>query len=57
MRQLIKLRINETDQEVLVEPWWSLARVLREELGLTGLKIGCDEACVVHVPFLLMARR
>jgi aerobic-type carbon monoxide dehydrogenase small subunit (CoxS/CutS family) len=53
MRQLIKLRINGTDQEVSVEPWWSLARALREELGLTGLKIGCDEgmcgACTVLI--------
>ncbi len=43
MRQPIKLKINGTEHEVFVEPWWSLARVLREELGLTGVKVGCDE--------------
>ena len=26
----------------MIEPWWNLARVLREELPLTGTKIGCE---------------
>jgi len=51
MKQLIKLKVNGAEQEVFVEPWWTLARVLREELGLKGLKIGCDSgecgACTV----------
>lgn len=47
----ITLRINGQDREVLVEPRWSLAHVLRETLGITGTKIGCDRgecgACTV----------
>ena len=53
MKQLITLRVNGLEEEVYVEPWWSLASVLREELGLTGLKVGCDDgmcgACTVLV--------
>lgn len=53
MKQLIKLRVNRSDEEVFVEPWKSLAEVLREELGLTGTKIGCDTgncgACTVLI--------
>lgn len=53
MKQLIKLTVNGTAYEVFVEPWWSLAEVLREELGLTGVKTGCDTgncgACTVLV--------
>jgi carbon-monoxide dehydrogenase small subunit len=53
LKQLIKLRVNGEDQEVLVEPWWSLAYVLREQLDLTSVKIGCNEgdcgACTVLV--------
>ena len=41
MKQLIKLRVNGKDEEVLVEPWWSLSRVLREELNLVGTKESC----------------
>jgi len=42
MKQLIKLKVNGVEEEVMIEPWWSLARVLREELNLTGTKIGCE---------------
>jgi carbon-monoxide dehydrogenase small subunit len=53
MRQVVKLKVNGIEEEVFVEPWWSLARVLREELGLTGAKIGCDTGmcgvCIVLV--------
>lgn len=53
MKQLIELKVNGVVEELFVEPWWSLAYVLREQLGLTGLKIGCDDgmcgACTVLV--------
>lgn len=53
MRQVVKLKVNGIEEEVFVEPWWSLARVLREELGLTGVKVGCDTGmcgvCIVLV--------
>lgn len=42
MKQPIELKVNGVIEEVFVEPWWSLARVLREQLGLTGTKIGCE---------------
>jgi len=38
----MKLRVNGVEEEVFVEPWWSLAYVLHEELGLIGVKVGCD---------------
>ncbi len=41
MKQIIKLRVNGVEEEVMIEPWWSLARVLRDELNLTGTKVGC----------------
>jgi len=37
------LKVNGEECEVYIEPWRTLAEVLREELGLTGLKIGCEE--------------
>ena len=42
MKRLIKLKVNGVDEEVFIEPWWTLAYVLRTELGLTGVKVGCD---------------
>jgi carbon-monoxide dehydrogenase small subunit len=43
MKQAIELKINGATELVYVEPWWSLAHILREELGLVGTKIGCEE--------------
>lgn len=49
----VRLRVNGTLRDVLVEPRWSLAYVLREVLGLTGTKIGCERgecgACTVLI--------
>ncbi len=41
MKQTLELKVNGQLFEVFVEPWKTLAEVLREELGLTGLKISC----------------
>lgn len=53
MKRLIKLKVNGLDEEVFVEPWWSLAYVLREVLNLTGTKVSCETgncgACTVLV--------
>jgi carbon-monoxide dehydrogenase small subunit len=51
MKRLVQLRVNGEEYEVAVEPHHTLLRVLREELGLTGAKRGCDQgecgACTV----------
>lgn len=42
----ISLIVNGEEHRVEVEPWWSLAYVLREKLQLTGTKIMCNNgAC------------
>lgn len=38
----VRLSINGFDHRLLVEPRWSLAYVLRERLGITGTKTGCE---------------
>jgi xanthine dehydrogenase YagT iron-sulfur-binding subunit len=49
----VTLRINGVRKRLLVEPRWSLAYVLREQLVMTGTKLGCDRgecgACTVLV--------
>ena len=49
----VTFRINGEPQTVAVEPRTLLVQVLRDELGLTGTKIGCDTsqcgACTVLV--------
>ncbi len=49
----IKLLVNGRRHRLLVEPRWSLLFVLREKLGLTGTKVGCERgecgACTVLV--------
>ena len=42
MKQTLELKVNGQAYEVLVDPWQSLADVLREELGYTGVKISCN---------------
>jgi aerobic-type carbon monoxide dehydrogenase small subunit (CoxS/CutS family) len=39
---LITFNVNGKDYPVRVEPYWTLAYVLKEKIGLPGLKIGCD---------------
>lgn len=43
MKQSVRFKVNGMEEEVFVAPWKSLADVLREELGLLGVKIGCNE--------------
>ena len=49
----ITLTINGRRHSLLVEPRWSLLYVLREKLGLTGTKVGCERgecgACTVLI--------
>jgi carbon-monoxide dehydrogenase small subunit len=52
-KELITLKVNGETHAVAVEPHRLLLEVLREELGLTGAKRGCDDsscgACAVLV--------
>jgi len=49
----VALRVNGRLHRLLVEPRWSLLFVLRERLGLTGTKVGCERgecgACTVLI--------
>ncbi len=49
----IELEVNGRKHRLLVEPRWTLLFVLREKLGLTGTKPGCERgecgACTVLV--------
>jgi len=49
----VDLRINGKVHRLLVEPRWTLLFVLRERLGLTGTKVGCERgecgACTVLI--------
>jgi aerobic-type carbon monoxide dehydrogenase small subunit (CoxS/CutS family) len=51
VRYPLKLTVNGMPYEVYVDPGRSLLSVLRDELGLTGTKEGCDDsecgACMV----------
>ena len=51
MKQLINLTVNGTQHEIQVGPQQTLLEVLREGLGLTGTKKGCNQgecgACTV----------
>ena len=49
----VSLRVNGRHHRLLVEPRWSLLYVIRDRLGLTGTKMGCERgecgACTVLI--------
>jgi len=49
----MKLTVNDVEHEVDVDPNMPLLWVLRDELGITGVKYGCGiaqcGACTVHI--------
>jgi carbon-monoxide dehydrogenase small subunit len=53
MKHLITVTVNGDPHSIAVDPWRTLNEVLREDLGLTGTKLGCGEgdcgACTVLV--------
>ena len=53
MKRIIKLHVNGEEFEILTEVHKTLLEVLREDLGLTGTKRGCDlgncGACTVLI--------
>ncbi len=53
MKQLVAATINGEQYELAVEPYWSLLDLLRNVVGLTGAKKGCDVgdcgACTVII--------
>jgi aerobic-type carbon monoxide dehydrogenase small subunit (CoxS/CutS family) len=50
-RTAVRFTVNGTEHALEVEDRWTLAEVLRDHLGLTGTKIGCERgecgACTV----------
>ena len=52
-KQVLSFTLNDSDAEVLVQPYVTLLDALREDLGLTGPKEGCGTgdcgACTVHL--------
>ena len=52
-RATIHLTVNGAPHAIEVDDRWTLAEVLRDHLGLTGTKLGCDRgecgACTVHI--------
>jgi xanthine dehydrogenase YagT iron-sulfur-binding subunit len=49
----VSLNVNGTERRLVIAPWTTLLDALRERLGLTGAKKGCDHgqcgACTVLV--------
>src|SRR4051812_27416345 len=50
---VVRFRVNGIDRQLSVDPRFALADVLRDELALTGLHLGCEQgacgACMVLI--------
>ncbi len=50
---VVSFRVNGIDRRISVDPRYALADVLRDELSLTGLHLGCEQgvcgACMVLI--------
>ncbi|MBU4034953.1 MAG: 2Fe-2S iron-sulfur cluster binding domain-containing protein, partial [Proteobacteria bacterium] len=53
MKQLVELKVNGESYETAIDPHRTLLEVLRENIGMTGSKEGCDlgacGACTVVI--------
>ena len=53
MKKIVNVKINGDDYEIAVDPWRTLNEMLREQLNLTGTKLGCGTgdcgACTVLI--------
>jgi carbon-monoxide dehydrogenase small subunit len=53
VKKIINVKINNDDYEIAVDPWRTLNELLRDELNLTGTKLGCGTgdcgACTVLI--------
>ena len=53
MKTQIRLQVNGFEYDLLVKPHWTLLKILRDEIGLTGTKEGCGKgecgACTVII--------
>jgi len=51
LKTQVRLQVNGSEYDLLIEPRWTLLDVLRDEIGLTGTKEGCGKgecgACTV----------
>lgn len=49
----IRIFVNKKSYKIDVEPYWTLAEVLRDKLGFKGVRVGCDQgdcgSCTVLV--------
>ncbi len=43
MKYPLSLTVNEENYDLLVEPYHSLMDALRDHIGLTGTKCGCED--------------
>lgn len=53
----ISLELNGERRELQVQPWTTLLDLLRDQLGLTGTKKGCDHGQCGACTVLLDGRR
>ncbi len=53
MKKQIRLKVNDSEYDLFIDPHRTLLDVLRDDLGLTGTKKGCDKgacgACTVLI--------